>query len=367
MGKGRSKERVLVGLSGGVDSAVAAALLREKGHDLIGVAMKVYDGSVALNEGARHACFGPGEEEDIESAATVCEFLGIAFHVIDLRAEYRSHVLEYFKNEYLSGRTPNPCVVCNQRLKFGFLRKKAGEAGIDFDFFATGHYARIEKVGNRWLLKRAVDRAKDQSYFLHALTPDQLSRTLLPLGGYTKTEVRALARSLGYQNADRAESQDFMPDGDYAPLFDKKDIREGDIVDEGGNVLGKHRGIVHYTIGQRKGLGIAAAEPLYVIEIDARHHRIVVGGKQRVFARGLVVTDLNLIAIEKLDRSYDVNVKIRLNHKGAAATASPLDNGKAKILFREPQLAVTPGQSAVLYAEDTVIGGGVIERAIQDG
>ena len=362
----RTKETVLMGLSGGVDSAVAAALLKEKGHDLIGVTMKVYDGSVSLNEGARHACFGPGEDEDIESAATVCEFLGIPFHVIDLRTEYRNHVLDYFRGEYLSGRTPNPCVVCNQRLKFGFLWEKAGQAGIDFDFFATGHYARIEKVGNRWLLKRAADRAKDQSYFLHALTRDQLSRTLLPLGGYTKPEVRALARSLGYQSADRAESQDFMPDGDYAPLFDKKDIREGDIVDEGGNVLGKHRGIVHYTIGQRKGLGIAAAEPLYVIKIDAKHHRIVVGDKRRVFARGLVVTDLNLIAIEKLDRPYDVTVKIRLNHKGAPATASPLDNGKAEIVFREPQLAITPGQSAVLYAEDTVIGGGIIERAIQD-
>jgi tRNA-specific 2-thiouridylase len=366
MGKGRTKETVLVGLSGGVDSAVAAALLKEKGYDPIGVSMKVYDGSVSFNEDAKHACFGPGEEEDIESAAAVCKVLGIPFHVIDLRAEYRTHVLEYFRSEYLSGRTPNPCIVCNQRLKFGFLREEAHEAGIDFDFFATGHYARIEQVGNRWLLKRAIDRTKDQSYFLHALRPDQLSQTLLPLGEYAKPEVRALARSLGYQNADRAESQDFMPDGDYAPLFDKKDVQEGDIVDEGGNVLGRHRGIVHYTIGQRKGLGIAAAEPLYVIEIDAKHHRIVVGDKQRVHARGLLVTDLNLIAIDKLDHPYDVDVKIRLNHKGAAGTAFPLDNGKVEVLFREPQLAVTPGQSAVLYAEDTVIGGGVIERAIQD-
>ncbi len=355
-----------MGLSGGVDSAVAAALLKEKGYDAIGITMKVYDGSVSFNEGAKHACFGPGEEEDIESAAAVCQVLGIPFHVIDLRAEYRAHVLEYFRSEYLSGRTPNPCIVCNQRLKFGFLREKANEAGIDFDFFATGHYARIENMGGRWLLKRAVDRAKDQSYFLHALTPDQLCQTLLPLGEYTKSEVRALARSRGFQNADRAESQDFMPDGDYAPLFDKEDIQEGDIVDEAGNVLGRHRGIVHYTVGQRKGLGIAAAEPLYVIGIDAKHHRIVVGNKQRVFARGLVVTDLNLIAVERLDRPYDLDVKIRLNHKGAAATASPLDNGKVEILFREPQLAVTPGQSAVLYAEDTVVGGGVIERAIQD-
>ena len=365
MKAGRTKT-VLVGLSGGVDSAVAAALLKERGHDLIGVTMKVYDGSVSFNEGAKHACFGPGEEEDIESAAAVCKVLGIPFHVIDLRAEYRTHVLEYFRSEYLSGRTPNPCIVCNQRLKFGFLRENAAEAGIGCDYFATGHYARIEQVGDRWLLKRAVDQAKDQSYFLHALTPDQLSRTLLPLGEYTKPEVRALARSLGYQNADRAESQDFMPDGDYAPLFDPRDIREGDIVDEGGDVLGRHRGIVHYTIGQRKGLGIAAVEPLYVIAIDAKHHRIVVGPKQRVFARGLVVTGLNLIAIDKLDRPCDVDVKIRLKHKGAAATAYPQEDGKVEVFFREPQLAVTPGQSAVLYAEDTVIGGGVIERAIQD-
>jgi tRNA-specific 2-thiouridylase len=366
MGKGRTKGQVLVGLSGGVDSAVAAALLKEMGYDLIGVTMKVYDGSVPISAGAKHACFGPGEEEDIENAAAVCEILEIPFHVIDLRAEYRSHVLEYFRSEYLCGRTPNPCVVCNQRLKFGFLREKAGAAGIDFDFFATGHYARIENAGGRWLLKKAVDRAKDQSYFLHALTPEQLSRTLLPLGGYTKSEVRAMARSRGHQNADRAESQDFMPDGDYAPLFDKKEIREGDIVDEGGNVRGTHRGIVHYTIGQRKGLGIAAAQPLYVIGIDAKHHRIVVGDRQRVFARGLIVAALNLIAIERLDRPCEATVKIRLKHKGAAATAYPQEDGKVKIVFREPQLAVTPGQSAVLYAEDTVIGGGVIECAIQD-
>ncbi len=362
----RTRGKVLVGLSGGVDSAVAAAVLKEKGYDLIGVTMKVYDGSVAHSETVRHACFGPGEEEDIESAAAVCKALAIPFHVIDLKAEYGSHVLEYFRSEYLAGRTPNPCVVCNQRLKFGLLWEKAGKAGIDFGFFATGHYARIEYAGNRWYLKRAVDRAKDQSYFLHALRPDQLARTLFPLGRYTKPEVRVMARSLGYQNADRVESQDFMPDGDYGPLFDEGEIREGDIVDEGGNVLGRHRGIVHYTIGQRKGLGIAAARPLYVIAIDAKHQRIVVGERPRVFARGLIVTALNLIAIDRLDRTCDADVQIRLNHKGAAATAYPQHDGRVRIIFREPQLAVTPGQSAVLYAGDTVIGGGIIERAIQD-
>jgi tRNA-specific 2-thiouridylase len=356
--------RVAVGLSGGVDSSVAAALLAEEGFEVTGITMEVFDGSFRMNESARHTCFGPGEEEDIQAAASVCRKLKVPFHVIDLKKEYRSCVIDYFRREYLCGKTPNPCAVCNQRLKFGFMLNKAQEAGIDFDFFATGHYARIQKSGSRFLLKKARDLSKDQTYFLYGLTPAQLSRTLFPLGEYTKEQVRSMARSLGLATADRPESQDFMGGGGYAPLFKKEELKGGDIVDAEGKVLGKHRGIIHYTVGQRRGLGIASHRPLYVVRIDPENNRIVVGDKEALFSKGLIMTGLNLIAVERLDGATNVKVKIRLKHKEADAKVFPLENGRAKILFRAPQMSVTPGQCAVLYSGDTVIGGGVIESSL---
>ncbi len=360
----KNRPKVAVGLSGGVDSSVAAALLLQKGYEVIGITMEIFDGSVAMKEAKKHACYGPGEKKDVEGAAAVCRKLGIPFHIIDLRKEYKNHVIGYFKSEYLAGRTPNPCIVCNHRLKFGFLPEKAKKTGIDFEFFATGHYAQIEKSGGRFLMKKSEDLLKDQTYFLYALTPEQLSHTIFPLGPYKKQQVREMARSLGLETADRPESQDFIAGGNYSTLFNKEELKKGDIVDEKGNILGKHRGIIYYTLGQRRGLGIASDRPLYVSKIDAENNSIVVSDREKLFSEGLIATDLNLIAVDRLDRPYKVKAKIRLKHREADATVFPHENDKAKILFDEPQVSVTPGQSAVFYSEDTVFGGGIIERPL---
>jgi tRNA-specific 2-thiouridylase len=356
--------KVAVGLSGGVDSSVAAALLQKQNYTVCGVTMEIYDDALGFDEAAKHACYGPGEKEDVESAAAICRKLKIPFQTIDLRQEYQNHVIQYFRNEYLEGKTPNPCVVCNQKLKFGFLLEKSRQAGLEFDYFATGHYARIENADGRFLLKRAADRSKDQTYFLYGLTQQQLARTLLPLGEYAKQRVRDIARSLGLQTADREESQDFIDGGDYSILFHKNEIKAGDIVDEAGQVLGKHRGIIHYTIGQRRGLGIASHRPLYVHRIDAAHNRIIVSNQENL-SKGLVVTDLNLIGVDRIEQPLnDVKVKIRLRHKAAGATVYPNKGNQTKILFKVPQMSVTPGQSAVIYAGDTVLGGGIISDAL---
>ncbi len=361
---GNKKIKVAVGLSGGVDSSVAAALLQNQGYAVYGLTMEIYDDRLGVDESAKHACYGPGEKEDVESAAAICQKLEIPFHTIDLRQEYQKHVIQYFRNEYLEGKTPNPCVVCNQKLKFGFLLEKAKQAGLEFDYFATGHYARIENTNSRFLLKRAADHTKDQTYFLYGLTQNQLAHTLLPLGDHAKQHVRQIARSLGLQTADREESQDFIDGGDYSILFDKNEIKAGDIVDETGQVLGKHRGIIHYTIGQRRGLGIASHRPLYVHRIDAAHNRIVVSGQENL-SKGLVAVDLNLISLDRIEQPMDdVQVKIRLRHKAADATVFPREGNQTKILFKTPQMSVTPGQSAVIYAGDTVLGGGIISSAL---
>ena len=361
---GNKSAKVAVGLSGGVDSSVAAALLKEQGHDVVGITMEIFDGSVAVKASERHACFGPGEKEDVERVASTCKRLDIPFHAIDLRKEYRDHVIDYFRSEYLAGKTPNPCVVCNQRLKFSYLLEKTRRAGIDFEFFATGHYAQVERSGERFLLKRASDLSKDQSYFLYALTPEQLSRTLFPIGVYTKQEVREIAGFYGLETADRPESQDFVAGGDYSAFFDKEEIREGDIVDEKGNILGRHQGIIYYTVGQRRGLGISSPRALYVAKIDAENNRIVVSDRENIFSKGLIAKEINLIAIERLERPYRVEVKIRLQHRAVGARVFPHENDGAKIWFDEPQMAVTPGQSAVFYSDDIVFGGGIIEQAL---
>jgi tRNA-specific 2-thiouridylase len=357
-------KKIAVGLSGGVDSSVAAALLKQKGYQVIGVSMKIFDGTWDVQEDQRHACYGPGESEDLAAAESVCKKLGVPFHTIDLHEEYRNYVITHFRNEYLAGKTPNPCIVCNQKLKFGFLLQRAKKSGIDFEYFATGHYARIEKTNARYLLKTAADVTKDQSYFLYALTPDQLSHTIFPLGEFKKQDIRALAKSLGLQTADRPESQDFIAGGDYSILFKDKEMMAGKIVDECGKVLGTHRGIVNYTIGQRRGIGIASDRPLYVIKIDAQNNQIVVSDKENLVTKGLIADNVNLIAIKELDRPRKLKVKIRLNQAAVDATVFPYQKGKIKILFDEAQRSVCPGQHAVLYSGDIVIGGGVIAEAV---
>ena len=350
-------------MSGGVDSSVSAALLKEKGYDVIGMSMEIFDGSVSVTTSEKHACYGPDEKEDIASAASVCEKLKIPFHVIDLKKEFSNHVIEYFKREYLDGRTPNPCIICNRRIKFGFLLEKAKKAGIDFDLFATGHYARTVESDGRFILKRPADLSKDQTYFLYGLTQGQLSRTIFPMGEYRKEEVRDMARSLGLKTSERPESQDFISGGDYSAFFLEEEYKEGDIVNEKGEVIGKHRGIIYYTVGQRKGLGIASSRPLYVARIEPEKNRIVVSQRESLFSEGLIAGHLNLISTNTLENPLNVVVKIRLQHQGAEARLLPYADNKAEIVFNEPQLSVTPGQSAVFYVGDTVLGGGVIEEA----
>ncbi len=358
------RAKIAVGLSGGVDSSVAAALLQDQGHEIIGLTMEIYDGSITLEETGAHACYGPGEKEDVETAASVCRTLGIPYHVIDLKEEYQKYVIKYFRDEYLTGRTPNPCIVCNRQLKFGFLLDKARAAGIDFDYFATGHYARIVKSQDRYLLKKALDQSKDQTYFLYGLSQKQLAQVIFPLGTYAKPQVRELASKLGLETACLPESQDFIAGRDYAPLFAENEIREGEVVDENGCLLGKHRGIVHYTVGQRRGLGIPGDRPRYVIDIDAEKNRLIVGDKKNLYAGGLIASELNLLAVASFDRPYHVKARIRLRHTAVDATVYPYRRNRAKILFRKPQKAVAPGQSVVLYSGDTVFGGGVIEKAL---
>ena len=355
--------KVAVAMSGGVDSSVAAALLKEKGYEVIGVTMKVWDGETLPANGTRHACYGPGEEEDLEDARKVAQVLGIPLNIFNLRQEYKIEVLDYFCHEYLSGRTPNPCIRCNRRVKFDALLEKARDTGIEFDYFATGHYARVEhdESRSRYLLKKAKDMAKDQSYFLFALSQEQLSNSLFPLGNHTKEEVRKMARDLELGIDDKLESQDFFA-GDYSSLLGKV-ARPGPILNKEGEILGEHRGIPFYTIGQRKGLGISSKEPLYVTAIDQEKNVIVVGPKEEVYGDELVAMELNWIAIQELSRPVDVKAKIRYLHKEAEAMVIPLDEDKVHVKFKEPQMAITPGQAVVFYDDDIVIGGGAIERA----
>lgn len=353
---------VAVGLSGGVDSAVAAALLVEAGYRVLGLTMSVYDGaSGACASGGRgHACYGP-EEEDLDSARAVAAHLGIPHHTIDVRAEYRETVLDYFTGEYLQGRTPNPCVRCNPVVKFGFLIDRAREQGVRFDRFATGHYVRVEREADsgRVVLKRGIDPRKDQSYFLYGLRRDRLPELLFPLGGLTKAEVREKARNLQLPVAERAESQDFMC-GDYTTLFRPDEIKPGPILDETGREVGRHEGIVRYTIGQRKGLKIYGPDPVYVLAIDAARNAVIVGPREKLFSRELEADRLNWLVADPPVAPMRITARIRSHHTAAPAILTRLGTEAAQVTFDDPQSAITPGQAAVFYDGDVVLGGGII-------
>lgn len=353
--------KVVVAMSGGVDSSVAAALLRNQGHEVIGVTMKVWSGELLPKTRTRHGCYGPEEAEDTENARMVAQILGIPFHTLDLRREYQSEVLDYFCQQYLSGRTPNPCVRCNRRIKFDALVKKARASGIDFDYLATGHYARVEydESRRRYLLKKARDLIKDQSYFLSFLSQEQLGRSLFPLGNFTKEEVRGMASHLGLGVENKTESQNFIS-GSYSSLVNAK-AQPGPILDRQGNVLGQHQGIPFYTIGQRKGLGISAGDALYVTAIDPGRNAIVVGNKGELYGDELMASEVNWMAVDRLGQPVEAKAKIRYLHKEAEAVIIPLDKDKVYVKFKEPQMAITPGQAVVFYDGDTVIGGATIE------
>ena len=362
-----AKKSVAVGLSGGVDSSVAAWLLKRDGWRVTGLTMSIWDGSVPMPDLGLSGCFGPGEVRDLAAAKEVANRLGIEHRVISLAEKYRETVLDYFREEYLAGRTPNPCVRCNQRMKFGFLIEQARAQGVEFEKFATGHYARVgrDDASGRWQLMRGRDARKDQSYFLSRLRQDQLSGLVFPLGERTKEEVKDLARELGWGDlAGKEESQDFIECDDYSVLFRKGDSRPGDFVDRNGNVLGRHRGIIHYTIGQRKGLELGGGgTPWYVVEIDAAKNRVVVGGRGELGAPELVAGDLNWIALDgPPERPLRCRVQIRQRHRAASATVSDAGNGRVRAVFDEPQVSVTPGQLAVWYDGDRVLGSGTIEK-----
>lgn len=352
--------RIAVGISGGVDSSVAAMLLQQQGHEVIGVCMALWDGEAVPSTG-RHACYGPDEKEDIDDARRVCEQLNIPLHVFDCAAEYQAVVLEYFRQEYAAGRTPNPCVKCNQMMKFDFLPRQLYRAGLEYDAFATGHYAAIsrDEVSGRYLLRRARDLRKDQTYFIYRLSQKQLSRCLFPLSELTKEEVRRLAVENHLPTADKAESQDFYC-GDYHDLLQDIAAAPGQIVDTSGKVLGQHDGIRRFTPGQRKGLNISSAEPLYVVRIDAATNTVVVGHREETFSPAFLVDDLNWIAFDSPPETLQVAVKIRSASTETPARVITLPDGGVRVEPEAPLAAVAPGQSAVFYDGSLVLGGGVI-------
>jgi tRNA-specific 2-thiouridylase len=356
-------ERIVVAMSGGVDSSVAAALLVEQGYDVVGVTLRVWPWRETDDPAERFgSCCGTEATED---ARRVARALGIPHYVLDTEAEFDRTVVERFVDEYRRGRTPVPCLACNSELKFGSLLRRA--RAWDASAVATGHYARVDRdeASGRWRLRRCRDARKDQTYFLWPLTQGQLAGVRFPIGDLTKDEVRARARALGLVTADKPESQEicFVPDGDYRAFLRRRApdaLVPGEIVDAGGRLLGRHGGVANFTIGQRKGLGLATGRPLYVVSLDAERNRVTVGGPADVERSWLVAERVNFIAFPPPAQPLPVQAKIRHNHTPAAATVRALGDGRAEVTFREGQRAVTPGQSVVWYDGDVVVGGGVI-------
>jgi tRNA-uridine 2-sulfurtransferase len=349
-------------MSGGVDSSVTAALLKEQGYDVIGISMQVWDYSrfTAVDGEKFGACCSL---DDIHDARRVAEQLEIPFYVVNFEEEFQRLVIDDFIAEYHRGRTPNPCVRCNQRIKFDLLMKKARDLGADF--LATGHYARLEERGGRIRMLKGMDEKKDQSYFLFTLTQEQLRATLFPLGGMTKQEVRGLATRFGLRVAEKGESQEicFVPDDDYVRFLEEaggKETLSGDIVDRNGNVLGRHEGTYRYTVGQRKGLGVAHSHPLYVLGVDAGRREVIVGARDELEAEGLIATEVNWIAPEP-DSPIEATCKIRYRQKQVDCTIVPIAGGCVEVRFARREKAVTPGQAVVFYDGDEVLGGGWIE------
>ena len=352
--------RILAALSGGVDSSVAALLLKNAGHEITGITMSVYREGVVETTGG-NACYGADEKDDIEAAREFCRKIDIPYHVFDCSEEYEKIVLDYFKEEYRNGRTPNPCIRCNQLVKLGVLPKAAEKSGLDFDKIATGHYVNVnenEKSG-RYYLTEAVDSKKDQSYFLYRLSQSQLSRLMFPLGKLTKAEVREIAREYSLASAESEESQDFIS-GDYKTLF-KESGKTGNIIDTDGRILGIHQGLFNYTIGQRRGLGISAQHPLYVVKIDKSTNSVIVGNREELSGDTFGLADLSWMKLVEGQQNFDAMVKIRSAHNAVSAEITVNNDGTAIVHTHEAVNAATPGQSAVFYNnQGDILGGGVI-------
>ncbi|MGP8021127.1 MAG: MnmA/TRMU family protein [Limisphaerales bacterium] len=385
----QKRQRVVCGMSGGVDSTATAAHLLEQGYEVIGITLKLWPQD-CVNR-AEDKCCGP---QAVTDARAVCHKLDIPYYLIDEAAEFQKHVIQYFADEYKAGRTPNPCVMCNQNLKFGRLIDRAKQFGADY--IATGHFARIERIENnsklrsnrheeahsnsdagsqslltsaatRYLLKRGRDLKKDQSYFLFSLRQDQLARALFPLGEKTKSDTREVARRCQLKTADKEESMEicFVPDNNYGGFLQQAGLAQkhrGEIADVHGQVLGHHDGIEFYTIGQRRGLGITTPKPVYVVELDAENNRVVVGDDSALDRDEFTATHCNWIPFDKLTEPIEVTTKIRYNHPGTPATVTPTGNGSVKVKLHSAQRAITPGQAAVFYQDDLVVGGGWMAR-----
>ncbi|SFR02993.1 tRNA-specific 2-thiouridylase [Desulfoscipio geothermicus DSM 3669] len=354
---------VVVAMSGGVDSSVTAALLLEQGYDVIGVTMQIWDPRVTEVAGDYVGCCSLSAVDD---ARAVANKLDIPYYVLNFYDLFRETVVDDFCREYIRGRTPNPCVVCNRVVKFEALLRKA--LGLGAYYVATGHYARIgyEEENGRYTVRKAVDPRKDQTYFLYTLTQGQLAHTLMPLGEYTKDEVRRMAADRGLKTAEKPESQEicFVPDNNYRNFLRENvadEIKPGPFLDLEGNEVGRHEGIAFYTIGQRRGLGLALGERVYVVDIDPERNAVIVGPEEALSRTGLVAGDLNLILVDHLTGPERVQAQIRYNSRPAPATITPLPGGRVRVDFDAPQRAITPGQAVVFYRDDYLLGGGTIE------
>lgn len=354
-------KKALIAMSGGVDSSVAAYIMKERGYECIGATMKLF-GNEDIGGSREHSCCSL---DDVEDARKVAYSLGMPYYVYNFAEEFEDKVISNFINSYENGITPNPCIECNRHLKFKHLYKKAEELGLDY--IVTGHYSDIvynESTG-RYLLKKAADPAKDQSYVLYSMTQEQLAHTIFPLADISKNEVRRIAEDNGFVNAAKLDSQDicFVQNGKYTEFIREhtgREYPEGNYIDINGNILGRHKGIIHYTIGQRKGLGISLAKPMYVLEVNPDDNTVVLGDDDELFTRELMACDINLISVPKIDEPMRIKAKIRYRHAEQWATVTQTDDDAIKVVFDEPQRAITKGQAVVLYDGDVVVGGGTI-------
>lgn len=358
-------KKVVVGMSGGVDSSVAAYLLKKQGYDVVGVTMRLWQEDETREETGRECC----SLSAVDDARRVADKLEIPFYVMNFGDDFKSEVVDYFVEEYLQGRTPNPCIACNRYVKWESLLRRSIEIGADF--IATGHYARIGKLPNgRYAIGTSATAAKDQTYALYNLTQDQLARTLMPVGEYTKEQIREIAAEIGLNVAAKPDSQEicFIPDQDYAGFIERMAKERvpgiGNFVEKDGTVIGQHAGISHYTIGQRKGLNLAMGKPVFVTEIRPETNEVVIGGNEDVYVKTLTAAKLNFMAVETMEPGMRFLTKIRYAHPGAMAVLTKLEGDQIEIEFDEPQRAVTPGQAVVFYQGNYIAGGAVIQKTI---
>lgn len=348
-------------MSGGVDSSVAAYLLKEQGYDVIGVTMQIWQDEDNFTQEESGGCCGLSAVDDARRVANALE---IPYYVMNFKREFKAAVIDYFAEEYLKGHTPNPCIACNRYVKWESLLKRSLDIGADY--IATGHYARVVQLENgRFTLQKSATAAKDQTYALYNLTQYQLSHTLMPVGEYTKEEIREIAKGINLRIANKPDSQEicFIPDNDYAKFitdYTGETPKEGNFVTPDGKIIGKHKGIIHYTVGQRKGLNLAMGHPVFVLAIRPETGEVVIGNSDEVYSDKLQAGNLNFMAIEDLDGEMKVDAKIRYSHKGSKCTIRKVKEDTVECIFEEPQRAITPGQAVVFYQGDIVIGGGTI-------